>query len=81
VKVPDIPTHGGIHHLKLAVTDLERSTGWYRAVLGARRLSGPDHRRPDGTLFAVNLEVPGLAAPLELRLDPATAGSLDGTTS
>jgi quinol monooxygenase YgiN/catechol 2,3-dioxygenase-like lactoylglutathione lyase family enzyme len=72
------PTHGGIHHVKLPVTDLERSAAWYAAVLGAHRLSELDHRRPDGTIFAVILDVPGLAGLLELRLDPATAKALNG---
>ena len=70
------PTFDGIHHLKLPVTDLERSARWYGEVLGARRLTELDHRRPDGTLFAVILEVPGLGTNLELRLDPATAEAL-----
>ncbi|MFF1451338.1 antibiotic biosynthesis monooxygenase [Streptomyces sp. NPDC058274] len=70
------PAHDGIHHLKLPVSDLERSTDWYCTVLGARRVTELDHRRPDGTLFAVILDVPGLPARLELRLDPRTAGAL-----
>lgn len=74
----EAPAYGGIHHLKLPVSDLERSSQWYGAVLGARRLTELDHRRPDGTLFAVILDVPGLDGRLELRLDPATAGALDG---
>ncbi|MFF1807987.1 VOC family protein [Streptomyces sp. NPDC058251] len=73
-----VPAHCGIHHIKLPVTDLERSTRWYGAVLGARRLTELDHRRPDGTLIAVILDVPGLGTHLELRLDPATAVALDG---
>jgi len=75
---PETPAHQGIHHLKLPVTDLERSTRWYGAVLGARRLTELDHRRPDGTLFAVILDVPGLGTRLELRLAPATAAALNG---
>jgi quinol monooxygenase YgiN/catechol 2,3-dioxygenase-like lactoylglutathione lyase family enzyme len=75
---PGSPTHGGIHHVKLPVTDLERSAAWYATVLGAHRLSQLDHRRPDGTLFAVILDVPGLVGRLELRLDPATAKALNG---
>jgi hypothetical protein len=47
-------------------------------VRGARRLTELDHRRPDGTLFAVILAVPGLAGHLELRLDPPTAEALNG---
>jgi quinol monooxygenase YgiN/catechol 2,3-dioxygenase-like lactoylglutathione lyase family enzyme len=72
------PSHNGIHHIKLPVTDLERSTEWYSTVLGARRLTQLDHRRPDGTLFAVILDVPGVAGRVELRLAPATAKSLNG---
>jgi len=78
MSTPGIPAHAGIHHIKLPVTDLERSTQWYRDVLGARRLAELDHRRPDGTLFAVILDVPQLAGHLELRLDPATASALEG---
>ncbi|WP_405164795.1 antibiotic biosynthesis monooxygenase [Nocardia sp. NBC_01499] len=74
----DLPAPHGIHHIKLPVTDLARSTDWYSAVLGARRIAELDHRRRDGTLFAVILEVPGLPGRLELRLDPATATALNG---
>ncbi|SEP53896.1 antibiotic biosynthesis monooxygenase [Amycolatopsis saalfeldensis] len=74
----EIPSHQGIHHLKLPVTDLERSTRWYHDVLGARRLTELDHRRPDGTLFAVILDIPGINGKVELRLDPATAAALKG---
>ncbi|GAA1912860.1 hypothetical protein GCM10009837_41900 [Streptomyces durmitorensis] len=73
-----LPAPLGIHHVKLPVTDLERSAQWYVTVLGARRLTELDHRRPDGTLFAVILDVPGLGTRLELRLDPATATALRG---
>jgi catechol 2,3-dioxygenase-like lactoylglutathione lyase family enzyme len=75
---PGAPAHSGIHHLKLPVADLERSIRWYSDALGARRRPELDHRRPDGTLFAVILDVPGLGTALELRLDPATAGALAG---
>jgi quinol monooxygenase YgiN/extradiol dioxygenase family protein len=74
----ETPAHTGIHHIKLPVTDLERSTRWYSDVLGARRLTELDHRRPDGTLFAVILDVPGIQGKVELRLDPATAVALKG---
>ncbi|HEY2057381.1 MAG TPA: antibiotic biosynthesis monooxygenase [Amycolatopsis sp.] len=74
----ETPAHQGIHHIKLPVTDLERSTRWYSEVLGARRLAELDHRRPDGTLFAVILDVPGVDGKVELRLDPATAVALKG---
>ncbi|WP_405020811.1 VOC family protein [Kitasatospora sp. NBC_00070] len=72
------PAHQGLHHLKLCVSDLERSARWYGSVLGAHRVTELDHRRPDGTLFSVVLDVPHLPCRLELRLDPATARALDG---
>jgi quinol monooxygenase YgiN/catechol 2,3-dioxygenase-like lactoylglutathione lyase family enzyme len=77
MSTPETPAHAGIHHIKLPVSDLERSTEWYSAVLGARHLTELDHRRPDGTLFAVILDVPRIAGKVELRLDPKTAGALD----
>jgi catechol 2,3-dioxygenase-like lactoylglutathione lyase family enzyme len=63
----------GIHHLKFAVADLERSEAFYSAAFGAKRLSQMDHHMPDGTLFAVILDMPGLGTLLELRLDAASA--------
>ncbi|WP_327146019.1 antibiotic biosynthesis monooxygenase [Nocardia sp. NBC_01327] len=78
MSAPANPVHSGIHHLKLPVTDLERSADWYRTVLGAHRLTELDHRRADGTLFAVILDVPGFPGRLELRLDPVTAKALNG---
>jgi catechol 2,3-dioxygenase-like lactoylglutathione lyase family enzyme len=64
----------GIHHLKLAVTDLDRSLLFYEAFLGAERIPAADHRRSDsGRLYAYILEVPGLGCMLELRLNPEQA--------
>jgi glyoxylase I family protein len=31
-----MPEFGGVHHLNLSVTDLERSAAWYRDVLGLK---------------------------------------------
>ena len=72
------PTIGGIHHLKFPVADLARSIDYYEAVFGARRLTALDHVRPDGSLFAVLLDVPGLGTLLELRLDPTRASAQPG---
>ncbi|MCX4432119.1 MULTISPECIES: VOC family protein [Streptomyces] len=72
------PVVQGVHHIKVPVSDLERSIAWYRSVLGARRLEEFDHVTRDGELFAVILDVPDVNVPLELRLDPATAGRLAG---
>jgi catechol 2,3-dioxygenase-like lactoylglutathione lyase family enzyme len=63
----------GIHHLKFAVSDLVRSEQFYGKAFGARRLLDMDHRAPDGRLFALILDFPGLGTLLELRLDPAGA--------
>jgi catechol 2,3-dioxygenase-like lactoylglutathione lyase family enzyme len=65
----------GIHHLKLPVSDLERSLQFYERALGAERIAEADHRRPDGSLFAYILNVPGLGTQLELRLHPERARS------
>ena len=72
------PTIAGIHHLKFPVADIGRSTAFYAAVFGAARIEALDHVRPDGTLFAVLLDVPGLGTLLELRLDAAAAGAQAG---
>ncbi|MFF5859858.1 VOC family protein [Streptomyces sp. NPDC012751] len=72
------PAVRGVHHIKIPVSDLERSIAWYASVLGARRIPEFDHVTPDGVLFAVILDVPGAGVPVELRLDPETAGRLAG---
>lgn len=71
------PALRGIH-LKFAVADLQRSLSFYERVFGARRIAAYDHHRPDGTLFAHILEVPGLGTLLELRLDPEAADRAAG---
>ena len=63
----------GIHHIKFAVSDLDRSLAFYERALGARRVAAWDHRHADGTRYAVILEVPDLGTHLELRLDPEQA--------
>ncbi len=68
------PAIEGIHHLKLPVADLGRSLCFYERVLAAERIVEADHHREDdGSLYAHILEVPGLGALLELRLDPEQA--------
>lgn len=72
------PAVRGLHHIKIPVSDLDQSITWYTSVLNARRLEALDHATQDGTLFAVILNVPGTDVPLELRLDPLSAGRLTG---
>jgi catechol 2,3-dioxygenase-like lactoylglutathione lyase family enzyme len=68
------PSLMGIHHIKFAVSDLDRSLHFYEAFLGAKRIPQADHRRTDdGSLYAYILEVPGLGCKLELRLNPKQA--------
>jgi catechol 2,3-dioxygenase-like lactoylglutathione lyase family enzyme len=64
----------GIHHIKFAVSDLDRSLHFYEAFLGAKRIPEADHRRAaDGSPYAYVLEVPGLGCWFELLLNPEQA--------
>jgi catechol 2,3-dioxygenase-like lactoylglutathione lyase family enzyme len=63
----------GIHHLKFAVSDLDRALDFYQQALGARRIPQLDHRHDNGTPYAYILELQGLGTYLELRLNPAQA--------
>lgn len=72
------PTIAGVHHLKFPVADLTRGQAFYEAALGAFRLAQLDHRRPDGSLFAIIMRVPGLGAMLELRLNAGQARAQAG---
>ena len=69
-----MPPLAGIHHIKLAVSDLDVSLAFYEAALGARRIPAFDHYRSGGgSLYAYICDVPGLGTKLELRLNPARA--------
>jgi len=73
-----VPVLSGIHHLKIPVSDLATSLGWYERVLGARRVPQFDHITGDGRLFAYILDVPGLEMAVELRDEPTYAERLRG---
>jgi catechol 2,3-dioxygenase-like lactoylglutathione lyase family enzyme len=47
----------GFHHLAIQVVELEKAARFYREVLGMKELVR--HRRDDGSLRAVWVEVPG----------------------
>ena len=67
------PDLEGIHHLKFAVSDLERSLEFYERAFAAERIQAFDHKHPDGQLYAFILSVPGLGTHLELRFNPEQA--------
>jgi len=72
------PSFEGIHHLKFAVSDLNRSLDFYERALGAKRIDAFDHYDKSGTLYAYILDVPDLGTHLELRLDPHLAARHGG---
>lgn len=72
------PYLAGVHHLKLPVSDLPTGIAWFETALGARRVESFDHRHPDGTLFGVIMLLPGVAIPVELRLNPVVATAIAG---
>jgi catechol 2,3-dioxygenase-like lactoylglutathione lyase family enzyme len=75
---PAQPVLAGVHHLKIAVSDLDTSIRWYERVLRAHRVERFDHRDTGGTLFGVILNLPGVDIPVELRLAPEAAAGTAG---
>jgi catechol 2,3-dioxygenase-like lactoylglutathione lyase family enzyme len=73
-----VPSLRGIHHLKLPVSDLDRSVAFWEDAFAARRVAELDHVDDDGRRYACILDVPGLGTRLELRLDPSWAAATDG---
>lgn len=65
----------GFHHVKLPVSDVARSRGWYTRVLG---FTTDIEFVEDGVLMGVGLVHPGLAAGVALRHDPDRAKALSG---
>lgn len=73
------PELKGIHHLKIAVSNLDEALKFYEAALNAERIPQFDHKRvSDGALYAYILKVPGLGTALELRLHPERAAKHRG---
>lgn len=71
----EAPRLAGIHHLKLPVSDLERSRAWYESRLGyALQVEFVEQ----GTLMGVGLHHPNGGPDLALRLDPARAAAAAG---
>jgi catechol 2,3-dioxygenase-like lactoylglutathione lyase family enzyme len=69
------PRLAGVHHLKLPVSDLERSRRWYESRLGYRVAI---EFVEDGVLMGVALAHPNGGPLLALRLDPQRAVSAAG---
>jgi catechol 2,3-dioxygenase-like lactoylglutathione lyase family enzyme len=71
----DTPRLAGVHHLKLPVSDLERSRAWYVSRLGYEpQLEFVE----DGKLMGVGLRHPNGGPDLALRLDPERAAAAAG---
>jgi catechol 2,3-dioxygenase-like lactoylglutathione lyase family enzyme len=65
--MPEAPALAGIHHLKLPVTDLNRSRDWYVSRLGYQLQM---EFVEQGRLMGVALSHPNGGPDLALRLDP-----------
>jgi catechol 2,3-dioxygenase-like lactoylglutathione lyase family enzyme len=72
---PQAPLLDGIHHLKLPVSDLERSLAWYQDRLGY--LVMKDFVE-DGVRMGVAMTHPNGGPDLALRLDPPRATAAAG---
>ena len=71
----DAPRLAGVHHLKLPVSDLERSRAWYESRLGYTvRVEFVEQ----GTLMGLGLSHPAGGPELGLRLDPDRAAAAAG---
>jgi catechol 2,3-dioxygenase-like lactoylglutathione lyase family enzyme len=69
------PALDGIHHLKLPVTDLERSFAWYQHRLGYEVLH---EFVEDGVRMGISMQHPNGGPDLALRRDPARAEAAAG---
>lgn len=67
---PSVPVFAGVHHLKLPVTDLQRSIEWYGSRLGYRLAV---EFIEQGRRMGVSLRHPNGGPELALRLDPEKA--------
>jgi tRNA-Thr(GGU) m(6)t(6)A37 methyltransferase TsaA len=75
VGMTELPRLAGVHHLKLPVSDLERSRAWYESRLGYELET---EFVEQGTLMGVGLRHPGGGPGLALRLDPGRAAAAAG---
>jgi catechol-2,3-dioxygenase len=69
------PRVTGVRHVKIWVTDLHRSRGWYEQVFGLElSLTFEDE---DGVVRGLGFRVPGADFELALRENPTLAAALD----
>lgn len=73
--MPEAPLLDGIHHLKLPVSDLERSIGWYQQRLGYETMF---EFVEDGVLMGVSMRHPNGGPDLALRRNPTKAREAAG---
>ena len=70
-----VPQFDGVHHLKLPVSDLDRSRDWYQSRLGYALAM---EFREDGKVMGLALNHPDGGPRLALRLDPGKAAASSG---
>ena len=73
--VTDAPALAGVHHVKLPVTDLARSSGWYQSRLGYQVVA---EFVEQGKLMGYAMAHPNGGPALGLRLDPDRAQAAAG---
>ena len=71
----DAPELDGIHHVKLPVSDLDRSRAWYESRLGYQ--AGTEFVE-NGTVMGVVMQHPNGGPYFALRLDPERAARAAG---
>src|SRR5215510_3228311 len=69
------PELDGIHHLKLPVTDLDRSLAWYQERLGYDVMHEFEE---DGVVMGISLTHPNGGPDFAIRLDPERARAAAG---
>jgi catechol 2,3-dioxygenase-like lactoylglutathione lyase family enzyme len=74
-RMPTAPVLDGIHHLKLPVTDLDRSLAWYQGHLAYEVMT---EFVEDGVRMGVALTHPNGGPDLALRCDPDRARAAAG---